>query len=175
MPHCRLPDRAHAADRRDHQPDQRRPAGQDEEGRPAAQLRPRRHHRRAGAGGRPAVGPHRRRGPRRLRPGAAAGRPSAPEAAQRRGHAAPGRLDGRGAGLGGHRGGPADDRLPDEGHRAARRQHGGGGSRGAAGAAALRRPGPPTRPAARPDEPRVDQAGRPSAIAARSPARAPSW
>ena len=58
------------------------------------------------------VGPPRRRGARRLRAGAAAGRPSAAEAAQRRRHAAPRRLDGRGPGIGRPRGGPAADRLP---------------------------------------------------------------
>ena len=46
----RFPHRPHAADRRDAQPDRRRAAGPDAQGRPRHQLRPRRHHQRGGPG-----------------------------------------------------------------------------------------------------------------------------
>ena len=99
------------------------------QGRARHQLRPRRHHQRGGPGRGPAVRPPRRGRPRRLRAGAAAGRPSAAEAAQRRGHAAPRRLDRGGPGVRGQRGGPAAHRLPDARRGRLRGQHGGRGPR----------------------------------------------
>ena len=93
------------------QPDRRRQLGHDAQGRARHQLCPRRHHQRGGPGRGAAIGPSRRGRPRCVRAGAAAGRSSAAQAAQRRRHAAPGRLHRRGPGVGGPGSGPAADRL----------------------------------------------------------------
>ena len=122
-----------------------RGAGQDQEGRPHHQLRPRRPDRRGGAGRGAEVRPCRRRRARRLRRGAGDRQPAV-RPAERRLHAAPRRLDHRGAGERRAAGGRADGRLP-----AHRRRHN-----------ALNMPSVTAEEAARHGP--VDQAGRASGL-----------
>ena len=125
----RFPDGPHAADRRDARSARRTAAGAVAEGSARHQLRARRHHQRGGAGRGAAFGPSRRGGARCLRAGTAAGRSSAAPTAQRRRHAAPGRLDRGSASIGGQGSRPVDRRLSRPRRHRLRRQHGRRGSR----------------------------------------------
>ena len=120
------------------------------------------------------VGPSRRGRARRVRAGTAAGRSSAAQAAQRRDDAAPGRVDRRGAGIGGPGSGPAPDRLPDARRRQLRGQHGRRRPRRAGGDCGSTSTWPAGSACCTPRWPGSDPAGRAAAIAARWPAAAPS-
>ena len=117
----RLHHAAHPADRPDAQHPQPREPRQDQEGRAHRQLRARRADRRGGAQGAARFGPRRRRRARRVRHRAGQGARAVRHAELRR-HAAPRRLDQRGAGQRRAAGGRADGRLPGQRRRHQRAQ-----------------------------------------------------
>ncbi len=117
----RLHHRPPAEDPGDRRPHRRGGAAQGQADRAHRQRRARRDRRRAGAVRRPQGGPRRRRRPRRVRQGAVH-RLAALRVRDRRGHTAPRRVHGRGAGEGRHRRGPLGAPRARRRARAGRRQ-----------------------------------------------------
>ena len=174
----RLHHAAYAADRPDPRHPQPRGAGEDEAGRAHRQLRARRADRRSGAEGGARQRPYRRRRARRVRRGAGQGQ-CAVRHARPHLHAAPRRLDHRGAGQCRDPDRRADERLPAARRNHQRSERAVALGRGSAAAQALHGARGKARAAGRPDRRRPksarstsrSKAPRPSSTSSRSPAR----